>query len=171
MKVRAKMTPIETRIISLPGTVPHSKNAHVIVSLPADAWFWLDELVKKRYPKEGYKALIHAFEGSAACPETLSTALRGKAQAHLEHQLAIFYNLANDNGAATVSKSTKLPSLPENPLYPESRMPFAYQLFKFLAHPTHLTTVWERRNYMAICIQFDIDLYDDTTLTITAHKS
>lgn len=139
------MPPMETRILPL----PRSKAAHAIVSMPADSWFWLDELVKTTYPRGGYKALIRAFEDKAACPETLSAALRCRAQLHQQEQLAVFYRLSNDNAAKSHIRLKPLLSLPDQPAYPESRMPFAYQLFRFLAHPTHLTTVWQRRHYSA----------------------
>lgn len=137
------MTPTETRILPLPTL----KDAHAFVSMPPVAWFWLDDLVKTRYSKGGYKALINAFADKAACPETLSAALRGKAQAHLEEQMAAHYNLSNDNNGGERRGLKLVPALPGQPGYSRNHMPFAYQLFKFLAHPTHLSTVWERRHY------------------------
>ncbi len=136
------MNATETRILR------HSSLSadYAFVSMPKTAWYWLDDLVKKNFPVGGYKALVRDIK-QAACPETLSLNLRRKAQEHCEQQMIGLYNLANDNIPASGYGDLKTnPALPSNPDI-SAKMPCVYQLFRFLAHPTYLTTIWERRNY------------------------
>lgn len=136
------MNSSETRILPLPSlTQRHS----AIVSMPRTAWYWLDDLVNRHYPVGGYKDLVKGFN-DANSAEELSAALHSQAQRHCEDQMTELYNLANDN------ISTSLTTLKRNAGHPEApdmalTMPSAYQLFRFMPHPTYLTTVWERRNY------------------------
>ncbi len=142
------MSASETRILRLPllPETDHSQPAHAVVSMPKTAWYWLDDLVSREYPG-GYKALVKDFREAAASPETLATALRLRAEAHCHTQMAELYNLANDN--AQDGRPMRQAVSAAHPDTPDlsARMPAFYQLFRFLAHPTYLTTVWERRNY------------------------
>ncbi len=137
------MTPQETRILNLP--LRFSKYA--IVSMPQTTWYWLDDLVQKKYPG-GYKALARAFK-TADSVQSLSRTLKAKAQEHCDAEMMRLYNLANDNRPP--EGYTRLPerffSLDNGRPQAASHMPTVYRLFHFLAHPTLLTTVWERRNY------------------------
>lgn len=136
------MNATETRLL----TAPSLTSEHAIVSMPRTAWYWLDDLVKTRYPAGGYRALVRAF-GGAGDAGSLSRALRARAQEHCEAQMADLYALANDNAPAAgygdLKNNPALPSAPDI----SANMPSVYQLFRFIPHPTYLTTVWERRNY------------------------
>lgn len=136
------MNKAESRIFRLPSL----KSDYVIVSMPFTTWYWLDDLVKKLYPSGGYKALARTFK-RAECAQTLADSLRNSAQAHCDAQMAILYNLANDNtpehGYAALKPSAAMP----DKLDLSTRMPTVYQLFRFMPHATYLTTIWERRNY------------------------
>lgn len=137
------MNPSETRILPLPTSLS-AKHA-AIVSMPASAWYWLDDLVSRSYPIGGYKDLVKGFN-DANSAEELSSALRHHAQQHCDRQMGELYNLSNDN----ISKAKiSLKANPGNPDAPDlsRQMPSVYQLFRFMPHPTYLTTVWERRNY------------------------
>lgn len=120
---------------------------YAFVSMPQTAWYWLDDLVKRQFPVDGYKALMRTIDDKAGCPQTLSLHLRRRAQEHCEAQMAELYNLANDNqpkaGYADLKANPAHPSSPDI----STRMPSMYWLFRFLPHTTYLTTVWERRNY------------------------
>ena len=136
------MNATETRLL----TTPSLTSEHAIVSMPKTAWYWLDDLVKTQFPAGGYKALVRAFGGRGDA-NSLSRALRAKAQEYCEVQMADLYNLANDNVPAAGYADLK-----ENPAMPmaadiSARLPSVYQLFRFMPHATYLTTVWERRNY------------------------
>ncbi len=136
------MNKSEARIFRLPSL----KSDYVIVSMPFTAWYWLDDLVQKLYPKDGYKALTRTFK-RAECAQTLADSLRNSAQAHCDAQMAKLYNLANDNAPEQGYKgATPSPSMPDKPDL-SARMPTVYQLFRFMPHATYLTTIWERRNY------------------------
>lgn len=133
----------ETRIIAHPALA----SDYAFVSMPQTAWYWLDDLVKKKFPGGGYQALVRTFEGHGGCPQALSAQMRIKAQEHCEQQMARLYNLANDNAPANGYGDLK-----QNPAFPDAadrsaRLPSVYRLFHFMPHATYLTTVWERRNY------------------------
>lgn len=135
------MKATETRIFRLTSLA----SDYAIVSMPQTAWYWLDDLVSKKYPG-GYKALMRAFKKSDSIND-LSQNLRIKAQEYCEKQMVEIYNLANDNTPAKGYSDLK-----RNPAYPlepdlSTRMPTVYRLFHFMPHATYLTTVWERRNY------------------------
>ena len=133
----------ETRLL----TAPSLSSEHAIVSMPKTAWYWLDDLVKTKFPKGGYRALMNGVAGKADSADGLSSLLRKKAQEHCEVQMTALYNLANDNApAAGYTELKKNPAFPATPDL-SATVPSVYQLFRFLAHPTYLTTVWERRNY------------------------
>jgi len=136
------MNVTETRLL----TTPSLTSEHTIVSMPKTAWYWLDDLVKTKYPTGGYKALVRAF-GAKGDAGSLSRALREKAQEHCETQMTDLYSLANDNippaGYGDLKKNPALPAAPDI----SANMPSVYQLFRFIAHATYLTTIWERRNY------------------------
>jgi hypothetical protein len=136
------MNATETRLL----TAPSLTSEHTIVSMPRTAWYWLDDLVKTRYPAGGYRALVRAF-GGAGDAGSLSRALRARAREHCEAQMADLYALANDNvpaaGYGDLKKNPALPSAPDI----SANMPSIYQLFRFMPHATYLTTIWERRNY------------------------
>lgn len=137
------MKATETRLL----TAPSLTSEHAIVSMPATAWFWLDDLVSKQFPVGGYRAMMRGFNDKAGDPATLSTALRRRAQEHCEKQMAAFYNLANDNSPAVGYGDIKRnPALPDAPDI-SANYPSIYQLFRFLPHVTYLTTIWQRRNY------------------------
>lgn len=133
----------ETRILPLSA----STTAHAVVCMPQTSWYWLDDLVRLRYPG-GYKDLVRDFRLAAKTPEELAIALRQEAEAHCHAQMGFIYNLSNDNKPPKERLSTAKIS-PSHPDMADlsARMPSLYQLFKFLPHPTYLTTVWERRNY------------------------
>lgn len=133
----------ETRILQ-----HHSlKTDYAFVSMPKTAWYWLDDLVRKNFPRGGYDALVRDIKASG-CPETLSLNLRRKAQEHCEKEMRGLYALANDNAPenGAYDDLKRNPALPSSPDISAS-MPCAYQLFRFIPHATYLTTVWERRNY------------------------
>lgn len=136
------MKATETRIFRLPAL----KSDYAIVSMPRTSWYWLDDLVRREFPTGGYKAMVRAL-GKTSCASTLSLALRKKAQEHAEVKMAELYNLVNDNHPITdykaLKKSVSHPDAPDH----STRMPLAYQLFRFIPHATYLTTIWERRNY------------------------
>ena len=118
-----------------------------MVSMARTAWYWLDDLVERKFPEGGYKALVRSFSKTIDCPQKLSASLRRKAQEHCELQMAELYNLANDNIPADGYKEIR-----RNPAFPDApdisaRLPTVYRLFHFMPHATYLTTVWERRNY------------------------
>lgn len=137
------MNHTETRIL----TIPARNAAHTIVSMPKTAWAWLDDFVESRYPAGGYKALIREFKKEAECPKALSRALKGTVQNYCESQMAVLYDLANDNTPKTPHADIKpMPADPFAPVFGASAS-YAYQLFRFLPHPTYLSTVWERRNF------------------------
>lgn len=131
----------ENRILPL----PFKSAALAFVSMPKTAWYWLDDLVRTEYPG-GYKDLMRGFYSATQCPSDLTSALRSRAEAHCHTQMAGLYSLANDNDRPD-SCATK--TSPAHPYTPDlsAGMPSLYQLFRFLPHPTYLTTVWERRNY------------------------
>ena len=132
----------ETRIFRLRNSIA---SEYAIVSMPSTAWYWLDDLVAKKFPG-GYKALMKIVKDSDDA-ESLSRSLRSKAQEHCEAQLATLYNLANDNAPGHGYGDLKRnPSHPRTPDL-SARMPSCYWLFRFLPHSTYLTTVWERRNW------------------------
>lgn len=131
----------ETRILPL----PHKSAAMAFVSMPKTSWYWLDDLVRSEYPG-GYKDLMRGFHSAAQNPEELTRALRQRAEAHCHTQMGGLYNLANDNGRPDSCTAKTSPAHP-NTADLSARMPSLYQLFRFLPHPTYLTTVWERRNY------------------------
>gem|GEM_PF-1711193 len=136
------MNATETRLL----TAPSLTSEHAIVSMPKTAWYWLDDLVKTKFPTGGYKALVRYFARTNDAAE-LSAALRRKAQEHCEGQMATLYNLANDNVPARgYSDLKRNPALPNSPDI-SANLPSVYQLFRFMPHATYLTTVWERRNY------------------------
>ena len=140
---RDHMTASETRILHLPlisSTAPLA-----VVSMPKTAWYWLDDLVSRDYPG-GYKALVKDFQKAALTPETLADELRQRAEAHCHTKMGTLYNLANDNARQAGIPLKTSASHPDTPDH-SGRMPALYQLFRFLPHPTYLTTVWERRNY------------------------
>lgn len=133
----------ETRILN----ASHLTSPHALVSMPRTAWYWLDDLVKRTYPVGGYNALMRAFGQKAHTPDTLIHDLRRKAQEHCERRMADLYGLANDN-----TPIAGYGELKDSPAFPETadisaRMPVVFRLMHFVAHPTYLTTVWERRNY------------------------
>jgi len=133
----------ETRILNLPSL----STTHTLVSMPKSAWNWLDDFVHTEFQAGGYKALLRAFHKESSCPEALARILKGKAQHHCESQMAVLYDLANDNTPQTPHADIKpMPSDPFAPVLMPS-VSYGYQLFKFLAHPTYLSTVWERRNF------------------------
>ncbi len=136
------MNATETRIFRLPAL----KSDYAIVSMPQTAWYWLDDLVRREFPKGGYKAMVRAL-GKTSCASTLSLALRKKAQEHAEVKMAELYNLSNDNRPVTGYKNLKKTASHPNTPDHSARMPLAYQLFRFMPHATYLTTIWERRNY------------------------
>lgn len=133
----------ETRILPLPA----STSAHAVVCMPQTSWYWLDDLVRLRYPG-GYKDLVRAFRSVSETPEELAQVLRREAEAHCQAQMGYLYNLANDNSAPQ-NRPARLKTSPAHPDTADlsARMPSLYLLFRFLPHPTYLTTVWERRNY------------------------
>ena len=137
------MNQTETRLL----TIPSLTSEYAIVSMPKTAWFWLDDLVKTRFPAGGYKAMVREFGGGTKDPVILSSTLRQKAQEHCDAQMADLYDLTNDNipgeGYGEMKRNPSLPSAPDI----SASMPFAYQLFTFIPHATYLTTVWQRRNY------------------------
>ncbi|MFA5591760.1 MAG: hypothetical protein WC989_00400 [Micavibrio sp.] len=137
----------ETRILHLPSL----SRQHAIVSMPKTDWFWLDDYVRTHYPYNGYKALLREFHGKASSTESLFRLLRSKAKQHCGEQMATLYGLVNDNtpSPSHAAGETGAPDNPSHPAKPDyfASMPFAYRLFHFLPHPTHLTTVWERKNY------------------------
>lgn len=135
------MNPAETRILPL----SYKSAALAFVSMPKTSWYWLDDLVKNDYPG-GYKDLVRGFHSAAQNPEDLAKALRQRAEAHCHAQMAGLYNLANDNNRPLGCAAKTSPAHPHTPDL-SARMPALYQLFRFLPHPTYLTTVWERRNY------------------------
>jgi hypothetical protein len=126
---------IETRILPL----PHAHLPPAFVTMPRTAWYWLDDLVETNYPRGGYRALVREFE-KADTKEQLEMHLSQTARRHEAVQMAALYNLANDNSPAARPCPAATP-IPERP------MPICYLLFRFLAHATTLTTLWERRNY------------------------
>jgi hypothetical protein len=133
----------ETRILPLSA----ANAAHAVVRMPQTSWYWLDDLVQLRYPG-GYKDLVREFRSAAQTPAELEAILRREAEAHCQTQMGYLYNLSNDN---IPPKDRPVP-IKTSPAHPETAdmsaaMPSLYQLFKFLPHPTYLTTVWERRNY------------------------
>lgn len=134
----------ETRIIH---TSRLSAN-YAMVTMPKTAWYWLDDLVKAKFPRGGFKALVREFGKGASCPDTLCTTLQSKAQEHCDARMADLYNLANDNvppkGHLNLRKNAALPR--QNPDI-SRRMPSCYRLFHFMPHATYLTTVWERRHF------------------------
>lgn len=134
------MNASQTRILPLPH-----KSEHAFISMPNTAWYWLDDLVETDYPG-GYKDLMQGFQAAAGSAQDLAIALRRRAENHATTQMAGLYNLANDNQAEKTVAFKNTPT-PEQENSPPSRMPSLYQLFRFLPHPTALTTVWERRNY------------------------
>ncbi len=137
------MKATETRVL----TSPSLTSAHAIVSMPKTAWFWLDDLVSKQFPVGGYKAMMRGFNDKAGDTDSLSKALRRKAQEHCEKQMVSLYKLANDNTPAGGYSDIKHnPALPDAPDI-SANFPSVYQLFRFLPHATYLTTIWQRRNY------------------------
>jgi len=136
----------ETRLLPLPNK---ASTSYAIVSMPATAWYWLDDLINRDYPG-GYKALMREFSNVAPKDhevldaQGLSEALRRKAHEECHRHLGTLYHLANDNPLPDHIK-TPLPRLSHTP--PASKMPTVYRLFHFIAHATYMTTVWERRNY------------------------
>jgi hypothetical protein len=138
------MTTQETRLLPL----PLKGSNYAIVSMPATAWYWLDDLINRDYPG-GYKALMREFSNVAPKGQTLdaqdlSEALRRKAHEECHRHLSDLYHLANDNPLPDIIK-TSLPHTSHTS--PIQRMPTVYRLFHFIAHATYMTTVWERRNY------------------------
>lgn len=137
-----RMSAKESRIFRLPVL----KSDYAIVSMPQTAWYWLDDLVRRQFPAGGYKAMVRSLDNTG-CADTLSLALRGKAQEYADEKMAELYNLANDNKPANgyddLKKNASHPASPDH----TANMPLAYQLFAFMPHATYLTTVWERRNY------------------------
>lgn len=135
----------ETRILK-----PSLRSAsYAFVTMPKTAWYWLDDMVKTKFPKGGYKALMREFGATAACPESLADSLKSAAQTYGDSRMASLYNLANDNAAPSLkNRAVRAPSsLPrENPDL-SARMPSCYRLFHFMPHATYLTTVWERKNF------------------------
>lgn len=140
----------ETRILKAPSLAAR----YTIVTMPRTAWYWLDDLVRRKYPKGGYHALIEAFQktertGSAAerpGPESLSRHLSAMAQNHSAARMAALYHLANDNETDTPSGKIATDQKTARPDY-ALRLPTVFRLFRFVPHATYLTTVWERRNY------------------------
>ena len=135
----------ETRLLNAPSVSVRA----AFVTMSQTAWYWLDDLVKTKFPKGGYKALMREFgEQAATSPAALSESLRGRAQEHGHNVLSGLYNLANDNTAS--KDQTKLPPktpLPSTQVDLSLRMPSCYRLFHFMPQATYLTTIWERRNY------------------------
>ncbi len=136
------MSASETRILSLS---PLASARLAFISMPRTAWYWLDDLVSRDYPG-GYKALMQGFHNAAKTQEDLVSALRHSAEAHCHNQMGTLYHLANDNARPATARAKTSPAHPQTPDL-SIRMPSVYQLFRFMAHPTYLTTVWERRNY------------------------
>lgn len=139
----------ETRILK-----PAQKSAsHAFITMPKTAWYWLDDLVQKKFPYNGYKALIAEFADKSACPAALTQTLKTLARDHGDARMAALYHLSNDNAAKQPVAGMAEPLAPaavprENPDL-SARMPSVYQLFRFMPHATYLTTVWERRNFAA----------------------
>lgn len=137
----------ETRILK---DISSLSSQYAIISMPRTAWYWLDDLVQRRYPVGGYRALIGAFEpqntdGQIALP----VKLREAAQQHCDQRMAELYNLANDNDAPLAAKRPALEKILARPEAPghSLKLPTILKLFHFMPHATYLTTVWERRNY------------------------
>ena len=125
--------------------IPGINAEHRIVSMPPQAWFWLDDFVKNCSPN-GYKGLYSAF-GIAISSTNLSDALHGLAQMHQEFCLREVYNLANDDEPdeayiqdRIVQKINPAKTKPFN-------MPRIYKLFGFMPCPTTLESVWQRKHY------------------------
>lgn len=133
----------ETRILHTSSLT----SSHAIVSMPKTAWYWLDDLVERHFPRGGYSALVRAFGGTADGPDALSRSLRRKAREACEAQMADLYNLSNDNipegGYAELKTPQGHPDSPDL----TRRLPSVTRLFHFMPHATYLTTVWERRNF------------------------
>lgn len=156
------MNALETRIVDLPLHLKSPGAPHAIVSMPRSAWGWLDDYVQNHFPAEGYTALMEEFQKEAACPQALSRVLKGKAQEYYESQMATLYDLSNDNAPAAPHLDIKdNPADPFAPEFSNISMPFAYQLFRFVAHATHLSTIWERRYYHLRDLADDIAPHED----------
>ncbi len=121
---------------------------YAMVTLAKTAWFWLDDLVRDKFPKGGYNALIREFGKGAVGNDDISARLKSQAQSHCDNKMADLYNLANDNvPAAEHINLRKNTALPRQNADISARMPSVYRLFHFMPHATYLTTVWERRHF------------------------
>lgn len=140
----------ETRILKAPSLAAR----YAIVTMPRTAWYWLDDLVRRKYPTGGYHALIEAFQKTERIqsaaekngPESLSRQLSAMAQNHSAARMATLYHLANDNVTDTPRGKIATDRQETRPDY-TLRLPTVFRLFRFMPHATYLTTVWERRNY------------------------
>ncbi len=134
------MTPTKSRLISLPSSL---KSTYALVSLPEQAWAWLDRLASDKYPWAGFQGLVDASR--THCTKTLTSDLRRKAQEGYESQMDALYDLANDNkpkeGYGDLKRNPSMPEAPEFIL----ELPSIIRLFHFMPHATYLTTVYERK--------------------------
>ncbi len=140
----------ETRILKAPSLAAR----YTLVTMPRTAWYWLDDLVRRKYPTGGYHALIEAFQKTERTkstaertgPESLSRHLSAMAENHSAARMATLYHLSNDNVTDTprgIIATDRQEARPDYTL----RLPTVFRLFRFMPHATYLTTVWERRNY------------------------
>lgn len=91
----------ETRILKAPSLAAR----YTLVTMPRTAWYWLDDLVRRKYPTGGYHAMIEAFrKRNAQNPPPKEPALKAcsrhlsaMAENHNAARMATLYHLSNDN--------------------------------------------------------------------------
>lgn len=126
---------LTTRII--PGLTAQ----YQIVSMPYWAWFWLEDFMKSNLIS--FQGIYDTFGNQGDINETLCNL----AELHHDYTMREVYNLANDNEADNGDVIAHIHRKIEKKPARAVKMPKIYKLFGFIACPTTLEALWERRNY------------------------
>lgn len=125
--------------------IPGLKSEYAIVSLPANEWYWIDQLVESAY-RNGYEGFMRETRKHLTHEEDLEMFLATVAWDMQEKSMRREHNLSNDNDVMKMYERETW--LKQSPNYPKSfTFPTIFQVFKFLPHATDMETLWQRRNY------------------------